>query len=335
MRILIIKTSALGDIVHALPTLAALRRAMPEATLGWVVEDVFRPLLDGHPDLDFVLPVRTRAWRRISPLRSIPEISAFVRSLQAFGPDVALDLMGNHKAGVIAALSLADRRIGIQSSSRRETSSSLWMNESVPAAGQHAVERNLAMLEGLGIDARTPDFSSVRLFRQPSPVLDLPADFILIHPGAGWGNKRYPPPSWGEVANAVSSRLQLQVLIASGPGEEELAEEVARHSEGTARPVFLPTIPALGEALRRARLVMAGDTGPMHLAHALGTPTLAVMGPTNPLRHGPYAAVDQAIVHRLPCSFCYRRFDEAKACLLEISPDLVTERAVQLLQPSA
>lgn len=332
MRILILKTSALGDIVHALPTLTALRRALPNATIGWVVEDVFAPLLRDHPDLDMLLPVRTRAWRRMNPLRSAVEIASFVRSLLAFGPDIALDLMGNHKAGVIAALSLADRRIGMRPSSRRESSSSLWLNEFVSPDGRHAVERNLAILKGLGIDGSSPDFEAAKLFAGQPVEVELPDEFAIIHPGAGWGNKRYPPAAWGAVAQSIASRLGLAVLVASAPGEEELAEAVIRHSDGSARTISLPTLPTLGAALRRARLVLAGDTGPMHLAQALGTPTLAVMGPTDPARHGPYGAPERAIVHRLPCSFCYRRFEEVKACLLEIPPGAIAERAVELLQ---
>jgi heptosyltransferase-1 len=330
MRILIIKTSALGDIVHALPTLTALRRALPEAVIGWVVEDVFESLLAGHPDLDAVVPVRTRAWRRMNPVSSLREITAFIRALQGFGADIALDLMGNHKAGAIAALSLADRRIGLHASQRRERTSALWINESTIPRGRHAVEVNLAVLQALGIPAQAIDFGPEKLFRD-AVVPDLPTDFILIHPGAGWGNKRYPAAAWGRVAALIAARMDLPVLVASGHGEEALAERVARDSEDAAQVARLPTLPMLAAALRRARLTLAADTGPLHLAHALGTPALAIMGPTDPARHGPYGALDRAVVHHLPCSFCYQRFNEVKACLINIAPEEIADRALQLL----
>jgi len=332
MRVLIIKTSALGDIVHALPVLNALRRARADATIGWVVEDVFAPLLVDHPDLDAVVPVRTRPWRRMNPLRSARQIGSFVRTLQGFAPDVALDLMGNHKSGMIAALSLADRRIGLHPSRRREALSGLWINEFVtPDPSRHAVDDNLALLQALAIESRPAEFGAASLFTRNGAVPRLPSEFVLIHPGAGWGNKRYPAAGWGRVAAAVGAHLGQPILIASGPGEEELADQVVRHSRGAAQAVHLPSLADLAVALRRARLVLAGDTGPMHLAHALGTPTLAVMGPTDPRRHGPYQAPERAVVHRLPCSFCHRRFEETKACLLEIRPEEITARALQLL----
>lgn len=332
MRLLIIKTSALGDIVHALPVLTALRRALPGATIGWVVEDVFAPLLEAHPDLDEVVPVRTRLWRRMSPLRSLRQIGSFLRALQGFAPDVALDLMGNHKSGMIAALSLADRRVGLHPSRRREAMSGLWINEFVtPDPSQHAVDDNLALLQALAIEPRRADFGADKLTTENGAAPSLPPEFILIHPGAGWGNKRYPAAGWGRVAAIVGSHLDRPVLVASGPGEQELANQVVDHSFGAAQAMHLPSLSQLLAALRRARLVLAGDTGPMHLAHALGTATLAVMGPTDPRHHGPYGAPERTIVHRLPCSFCHRRFEEAKACLLEIRPEAIAERALQLL----
>ena len=121
------------------------------------------------------------------------------------------------------------------------------------------------------------------------------------------------------------------VLVAPGPGEEELAESIRTMSDGSAKVLAPATIPALVFLQRRAALVLGGDTGPVHLAHALGTPVLCVMGPTDPIRHGPYNALDHAIWVRLPCSFCHKRLDSAKGCLLEIDPDIVSDRAVEIL----
>ncbi|MGH9379887.1 MAG: glycosyltransferase family 9 protein [Thermoanaerobaculia bacterium] len=331
MRILILKTSALGDVVHALPVLTELRRRLPDARIGWVVEEAFAPLLEGRPDLDAVIPVRTRIWRRPAAWgQAVGEIVRFVRALQAFSPDVALDLMGNHKGGFLAALTLADRRVGLARPFRREPSSALWINQPVTPAGVHAVERNLATLQALGIEAGTIDFGGERLFPEP-PAPEETEGFILLHPGAGWGNKRYPPADWAAVARLLGERLGLPTAVACAPGEEALAEAVAAASDGHARIESLPTLDRLAHRLRQARLVLAGDTGPLHLAHALGTPVLAVMGPTDPARHGPYGSPERAIFHRLPCSFCYKRFDETKACLFEVRPEAIVERALTLL----
>ncbi|MEM7588202.1 MAG: hypothetical protein AAF560_32740, partial [Acidobacteriota bacterium] len=160
MRILIIRTSAMGDIVHCLPVLIALRKALPEARIAWVVERTFAPLLAGHPDIDELIPVRTRQWRKqifAAPVRR--EIAEARRAMRRFAPDVALELMGNHKGGLIARFSGARRIIGAARPFRREGSSAVWINQPVEAPGVHAVDKALAILNGLGLETEpvTPD----------------------------------------------------------------------------------------------------------------------------------------------------------------------------------
>src|SRR3954447_16380318 len=172
MRVLIVRTSALGDVVHALPVLTALRRQLPEARIGWVVEAGVAPVLAGHPDLDELFIVRLRQWRRLSggaASRNLGELGAFIRTLRRFRPDVALDLMGNHKAGVLARLSGAERRIGFARTERREPSSALWINRPTAPRGLHAVDRMLSLLDPLGILAEPADFGPAKLFREEPP----------------------------------------------------------------------------------------------------------------------------------------------------------------------
>lgn len=336
MRILILRTSALGDVVHALPVLTALRRHLPEAKIGWVVEEGMAPVLAGHPDLDELLVVRLRQWRRVSR-QGLGELGGFLKILRRFSPDVALDLMGNHKAGVLAALSLSRRRIGFARPHRREPSSALWINRPVVPRGTHAVDRMLSLLDGLGLPPEPADFGPEKLFRQePEAVRDLfaadPEPFALLHPGAGWGNKRYPPAWWGRSARLLQAETGLPTWVAAARGEEGLAAEVEAASEGAARIVPAPDLPVLAALIRRSRLMLGGDTGPTHLARALGTPALMVMGPTDPERHGPYGSPEGALFKRLACSFCYQRLPETKACLLEVPPRLVAARAAELLR---
>jgi heptosyltransferase-1 len=336
MRILILRTSALGDVVHALPVLTALRRHLPDAKIGWVVEEGMAPVLAGHPDLDELLVVRLRQWRKVSR-QGVGELGGFLKVLRRFSPDVALDLMGNHKAGVLAALSLAGRRIGFARPHRREPSSALWINRPVVPRGTHAVDRMLSLLDGLGLPPEPADFGPEKLFRQePAAARDLfaadPEPFALLHPGAGWGNKRYPPAWWGRSARLLQAETGLPTWVAAARGEEELAAEVEAASEGAARSVPAPDLPVLAALIRRARLMLGGDTGPTHLARALGIPALMVMGPTDPERHGPYGSPEGAVFKRLACSFCYQRLAETKACLLEVPPRLVAARAAELLR---
>ena len=343
MNVLILRTSALGDVVHCLPVLSALRRHLPEARLGWVVDRAFAPLLEGHPDLDEVLAVGLRAWRgRSLAAETRREARAFLRRLRAFRADVALDLMGNHKAGVLARLSGARRRIGLERRERREPSSALWLNEAAPARGVHAVEQALAVLAPLGVPAEPVELGGTRLPERPLP--DRPGEpavgarpFALLHPGAGWGNKVYPAARWAEVARGLAERtgVETRVALSPSPAERSAAARIVELAAGAAATAEVAELPALVAWSRRARLVLGGDTGPVHLAHAVGTPVVCVMGPTDPARHGPYGAPERALARPLPCSYCYRRFASTKACLFEIEPRDVVERAVYMLLDSA
>lgn len=332
----------MGDVVHALPVLTALRRHLPEARIGWVIEEAMAPVLEGHPDLDERITVRLRHWGKqpFTP-RTVRELGAFLSALNRFSPDVTLDLMGNHKAGVISALTLSDRRIGAARHVRREPSSALWISEAVEPRGLHAADRMLSLLDGLGLPPEPADFGPDKIFRGEIPAAAReifeahPEPFILIHPGAGWANKIYPPERWGEVARRLREATGLTTLVAMARGEEKLAAGVEATAGGAARAVAAPDLPTLAALLRRARLVLGGDSGPTHLAHALGTPILMVMGPTDPQRNGPYGAPERALWKLLPCSFCHRRFGETKACLLEIPADRVAERAMELLDCSS
>lgn len=334
MRILLIRTSALGDIVHCLPVLRALRRNLPEARIGWVVEKVFSPLLNEHPDLDEVFPVRLRPWRRglhRSDVRR--EIGSALREIRAFRADLALDLMGNHKAGLIARLSGAKRIVGAAHDDRREPSSSAWIRETVPLQSVHAVDRGMDLLTPFGFEDRRVDFGPDILLRgdasTESPVH--PRPYVLIQAGAGWGNKTWPAAWWGEVAQRIREECGLDVLVPIAPGEEDLAHGVAAASGGAAQAISSRGFHVLAAQIRGAKMLLGGDTGPLHLAHALNIPVLCVMGPTDPDRHGPWEAPEHAVVHRLPCSFCYKRFQEAKACLTAISPQLVAAQAITRL----
>ncbi len=346
MRILLIRTSALGDVVHALPVLTALRRRFPEARIGWVVEASLAPLLRGHADLDEILEVDLRRWRRhpFAPV-TLRALGSAIRALRAFAPDVTFDLMGNHKGGVLTRLAGGRLRIGARRQDRREPSSALWIGREVALTGDHAAERTLSLLSGLDASAPPPgreplDFGAARFLQQVPDTARLWLErrsrpFVFIHPGAAWGNKRYPAAAWGEVARTLDAALECDIVVGSGPGEQELAAEVCAASRGRAEIVSAPTLPDLGAIVRRARLVLGGDTGPLHLAHALGVPTLFVMGPTNPERHGPFGAPGGVVHVSLPCSDCYKRFDSAKACLLSIPPGAIAARALAQLDAAA
>lgn len=337
MRILIVRTSALGDIVHCLPALAALRRKLPEAHIGWVVEAQFAPLLADHPAIDELISVRLRTWRkRLLSASVLREMAAALSALRAFRADVALDLMGNHKGALLARLSGARRTVGAARRFRREPSSALWIREPVDAPSFHAIDRALDVAAALGVERTPVDLGGEDVSARPTVeaeafLAERAGPFVTIQPGAGWVNKTYPPARWGKVARELHERTGLEVWVLIAPGEEDLAEAVVAASDGAARAVDAGPFAALAAIMRRSRLVLGGDTGPVHLAHALGTRVLCVIGPTDPERNGPYGAPEAVLWNRLPCSFCYRRFDEPKACLLSIPSEAVVDKALELL----
>ena len=331
MRVLLIRTSALGDVVNCLPVLTALRRHRPEARIGWVIERSMAPLLEGHPDLDDLLLVDLRGWRK-RPLAAdtVAGVRRFLGDLRRFSADVVVDLMGNHKAGVLAALSLTDERIGARRVDRREPSSAVWINRAVAVEETHAVDRALALLDELGVPREAPDFGGDKLFPDAVPPVGLPDGYFVVHPGAAWANKRYPAELWGRAAAAIERQASLPGLVVHGPGEAELATAAIEASGGALAHAATEDLAELGSLLRGARLALGGDTGPTHLAHALGTPVLCLLGPTDPAKHGVPGELGN-LWRQLPCSFCHRRFDEPKACLTTLPPEAVAERAAVLL----
>jgi heptosyltransferase-1 len=330
-RILIVRTSALGDVVHALPILSAVRSRHDEATLGWVVEEAFAPLLANHPLVDVVIPTRLRAWRQrpFSPA-AWRELMVLFGQLHEFGAEIVLDLMGNHKAGVISALTLADRRIGLARRYRREPSSAAWVSEPVVPRGKHAVNLGLSLAGELGAAVDEADFAGDLLPEEPTDVVDTERRVALLHPFTGWPNKDYPLDSWAAVARSLAA-AGIPVVIAPGPGEEQAAAPLTEIARGTVRVIPALSLPQLVFLQRRAAIVLGGDTGPVHLAHALGTPVVCVMGPTDPSRNGPYGAPELTVSKQLECSFCHKKLPGTRACLLEIAPETVVARALEIV----
>ncbi len=333
LRVVLIRTSALGDIVQALPIVAALRRHRPGWTISWVIEESFAPLLEGHPDIESLIKVRTRHWRH-KPLsrRTLGDLARLRRDLRLADPHLALDVMGNHKSAAIARLSGCPVRIGLAANERREPSSALWLTHRCRALGAHAVERALSVLAPLGISTDPVDFDGDRLCAGARSPLGDDGPYIVLLPGAGWANKEYPPPRWGQIGADLARETGLRIVAITGPGERELGVLTAAASGGLVEPFDVPSLPALAAALRGARLVLGGDTGPIHLAHALETPVVCVMGPTDPRKHGPWRAPASVVERPLPCSYCHKRLDGPRLCLLGLPVEAVTSRSLELLE---
>jgi heptosyltransferase-1 len=306
VRALVVRLSSIGDVVHTLPALAALRRHGWEA--GWIVEPPARPLLEESPLLDQVVTApRARAF-------SGGEALSVLRALRGRGYDVALDFQGLWKSAAWARLCGAARVVGYDRRSRREPSSAVLVGERVapPTGPRHVIDKNLALLAPLGIDAvglrEFPlPLSAEAVARVDEGTRDLEGrPFVLLNPGGGWPSKLWPAERFGALARGLAAR-GLPSLVTWGPGEKALAEGVVSSSGGAAGVAFPTTLLDYVELARRARLVIAADTGPLHLACAVGTPVVALFGPTDPARNGPFAPADVVVRREPSCAPCYRR----------------------------
>jgi heptosyltransferase I len=297
MNVAVVKLSSIGDVIHALPVAAALKRAHPAARVTWVAEAREATLLAGHPDVDEVVVADTRGWRARPGMPSMREALAVVRGLRARAFDVTLDLQGLFKSGMLTALTRAPRRIGFAGSFRRERASVVFTNERVtpPAHARHVVEQYLELLAPMGIADRRVDF---RLVSDPAANARVeqflagaglkPRDrLVLLNPGAGRPDKRWPVTYFGALARGLAETADARAIVLWGPGEEADARAIAGTAPGAtvAPPTDLRELVAL---TRRATLAVAGDTGPLHIAAALGVPCVGLFGPTSPVRNGPY-----------------------------------------------
>ncbi|MCL4819400.1 MAG: glycosyltransferase family 9 protein [Vicinamibacteria bacterium] len=305
MRVLIVRLSAIGDVVHTLPALLALHRAGHE--VGWVAEPAARPLLQAHPLLAELIAAPAAKAFAFGPAAEA------VRALRAGRWDVALDFQGLWKSAAWAALSGA-RAIGFESAARREPASALLLAERhpLPAAAVHVIDKNLALLGALGIDALgAREFPLPAAPAAEAAVAEQLASrrlgrFALLNPGGGWTSKLWPAGRWAELARLLDAR-GVPSLVAWGPGEGRLADEIAASSRGAATPAFPTSLLEYVALARQAAVVVAADTGPLHLACAVGAPVVALFGPTDPARNGPFSPADRVVRRVPPCAPCHRR----------------------------
>jgi lipopolysaccharide heptosyltransferase I len=289
-RILIVRLSAIGDVVHGLPVLCALREALPHAYLGWVVERPAADLLVGHKALDRLVVV-PRGW-----LKSPRYVVRLWRQLRAARFEVAIDLQGLSKSAIAARLSGAQRRIGIGGVDGREVSQYL-NNELVVPSATHVVERNLELLRPLGIE-RPPvrfdiplDDPDIALAEALVNYGRLEDGFAVLNPGAGWRSKLWPVERFAEVARYLGTQRNLpSVVVWAGEREHYWAEQIVENSAGQARLAPPTTLRQLAALMQRATLFVGSDTGPLHLAAAVGTPCVGLYGPVSAERNGPYGA---------------------------------------------
>jgi len=344
-RLLIVRLSAMGDVIHTLPAAQALREAFPHATIGWLIEERWAELLCApgsarrgprspeRPLVDWVHTVNLTEWRKslfsISTLQQIAKVWNDIRSTHY---NVAVDLQGAIRSALLARWSGA--RVVWGAAEPRESPASMWYTRWAVARGAHVIEQYLSVAEAVA--RKKMELPRVLLPRDSPAEQRLEQrlaqagvrDFAILNPGAGWGAKRWPPERYGCVAKSLAAS-GVRSIVNYGPGEEDLARAAEAASEGTATSLK-SSLTELIALTRRAKLFIGGDTGPMHLAAALQVPVVAIFGPTDPARNGPYGT--HSIVLRNPSSpTTHARRSEPDEGLLEISTDAVIAAARRLL----
>ncbi len=345
-RILIVKPSSLGDVVHALPVLNGLRQRYPSAEISWLVGKPFAPLIAGHPQLDetiiFDREHFSRFGRRWAATR---DFWRFVQSLRARRFELAVDLQGLFRSGFLTAASGARYRLGF--SDAREGARLFYRQHiSIPPGTLHAVDKNYLVAGNLGFDD-VPirfDFALNGVERNAADAalrendIDPATPFATLWPGARWETKRWPAERFSQLADLLHNEFNLFPVLMGDPGERELCERIAESAQTTCAVLAGKTnIRQAIAVIERAHVTITHDSAPMHFAAAFGRPLVAIVGPTNPERTGPYNRANCVVSAGLDCSPCYlKRASQCPydlRCMADVGVEDIGRRVAEVIQP--
>ena len=328
-RFLIVRLGALGDVIHGIPVAAALRERFPFARIDWLVDPRYVELLGLVKGLDAAIPANPRHPR---------SLLGTLRGLRRVRYTAAIDLQGLLKSAALARLAGAWQTIGLTREHLREKAAYAFYTDGVdPGTQTHVVFKNLKTLLPLGVrdpavsfplaipDSEAPDAARERAGAH---------DYVLLNPGAAWPNKRWPADRFGALAAHIRDATGLRSIVLWGPGEEPLANAVVQASSDAAILGPRTTVVDLFALAASARLMVSGDTGPLHIAAAAGTPVVAIFGPTRPERNGPWAASDITVSRTAQCGCLYqRRCRTGGQCVNTIAVEEVADAVSRQLQP--
>jgi len=337
-HILIVKLSAIGDVIHTLPSLNAIRRHYPHARITWLVEEAAAGLLEGHPALDRVLVSRRKHWLRglrgSDRRQHLAEMAAFVRKLRDTRYDMILDFQASLKGGALIALARGIRKIGYGKGLEHQEHSYLFLNEKVPAVDMeiHALTRGLLMLAQIGIPIRRIEYDLPVTGRDRDQVgrllsvagIEPQAKLLAINPVAQWDTKLWDNRKFAVLADQLIERYAMPVVFSGGPADlpiiADIISDMRHKAVNLAGRTNLRELAALYE---KTALLVSTDTGPMHLGAAVGIPVVALFGPTAPWRTGPFGAGHRIVRTNCDCAPSYRRTCETAHCMAGISVEQV------------
>lgn len=325
---LIIRLGSLGDVIHGIPAAAALRDTFPDARVDWIVDPKYVELLRLVEGLDRIIAFNprelvtgTRAWSVLGGLR-------------ATRYDAVIDLQGLLKSAALARLAGGKRTIGFSTAHLKEAQAGVFYTDTQePGTATHVIDKGLALVRAVGVTSTATRFP----LRIPQTATGArvagifgASGYALINPGAAWPNKRWAPMRFGAVAAAIQRERGLRSVVMWGPGEEPLALAVARASSGAAEVAPATTIADIVAIAHGARVMVSGDTGPLHIGGAVGTPLVALFGPTLPERNGPWAPADVTLSEVANCSCVYeRRCKKETPCIDDITVDAVVDAVLR------
>ncbi|MFV9645509.1 MAG: lipopolysaccharide heptosyltransferase II [Desulfobacterales bacterium] len=346
MNILIVKLSAIGDVIHTVPALNVIRKKYPDAHITWLVEEAAYSVIKGHKALDRIIVSKRKTWlqgfARRSRLKNIREACGFIKDLRDTRYDLILDFQALLKSGVLIGLARGGRKIGFDKGMQHQEHSYLFLNERVPPVDMelHALTRGMMLLESIGIQSREVVFNlpvsdpdrniANNLLMQHG--IKTPEPLVAINPMAKWKTKLWDNLKFSNLADRLIEQANADVIFTGGQEDSEAIEHIISNMKSEATNLSgktdLKTLAALYE---QASIVVSTDTGPMHLAAAIGTPVVALFGPTAPWRTGPFGDSHQIVRAGLECSPCFKRQCKTAECMKQITVDQVFDAAMSAI----
>ena len=334
MNILIVKLSAIGDVIHTLPALNAVRNYYPNANITWLVEEDAASLVQGHKALDRVIISKRKRWlkalRSLSLLNTFKEVYGFIKVLRDTRYDMILDFQALLKSGILIAIARGRRKIGFGKGLEHMEHSYIFLNERIPAVDMeiHALSRGMMLLNAIGIPTNEVEYKLPVSNGDREKVDELMKkhgingvkSLIAINPVAKWETKLWPKERFARLADTIIDEYDVKIIFTGGLEDRPIIQDIMSDMKGRALNLAgHTTLKMLAALYEKTVLVISTDTGPMHLAAAVGTPVVALFGPTAPWRTGPYGIGHQVITAGMGCSPCFKRRCETKDCMKQIS----------------
>ncbi len=318
-KILIIKPSSLGDVIHSLPFLNVIKSHFESSKIHWVIAKGLECLFEYHPMIDKLWVINKDEWKNIRKLRdTISEISNLYKELKDESYDIVIDLQGLLRSGILANATNAPIRIGFKEA--REGSTMFYTHKIEGGKKIHAVDRYLRIASALGCNIDNIIFPLPLIFESEN-ISDLKnnmKEYAVIVPGARWKTKQWPPENFAK----LSSIMNIKCIVVGSKEDKEISDYIESYSSGNAISMAGKTnLKELISLIRNARFIVSNDSGPMHIAAACNIPVIAIFGPTNPVKTGPYGQMNTVVKSTLPCSPCYKRKCKTIECMKDISVD--------------